>query len=100
MTAPPMVRPADPETIPKGLREHRSWVLWRWELTDGKWTKVPYQIDRKRHASSKDPNTWSEFEDAYAAMLEAPEWGIGYVFSQTDGFTGIDFDDCLNAGTL
>jgi hypothetical protein len=29
--------------IPSELKEDRRWVLWRWELRDGKWTKPPKQ---------------------------------------------------------
>jgi len=92
---PAMVRPLNPEHIPADLRDYNNWILWQWEWNGKKWTKVPYTIDGKR-ASTTDPNSWSSFEDAWNAMLKSPKWGLGFVFSPFDPYTGIDFGDCLD----
>jgi len=100
---PAMVRPSDPELLPKALRELAKWVLWLYvwvwgQNGNGKWTKVPYQIDRKQKASTTDPKTWADFDEAFAAMLGSQEFGLGFVFSVEDDIAGIDFDRCLDSG--
>ena len=83
--------------IPGELRALSQWVLWRREERDGKATKVPYQADGQRKASTTDPATWATF----AAALEAVEVGgiadgLGFVFSPDDGYCGVDLDAGLS----
>jgi hypothetical protein len=76
-----------------------QWVLWRYDARgDGGHTKVPYQINGNR-ASSTDPATWCPWGEAMKAWSENPtRWsGMGFVFSSTDPFFGIDLDQCLDA---
>jgi putative DNA primase/helicase len=83
--------------VPDDLAERDQWVLWRHEDRDGRSTKVPYQVGGRR-ASSTDPKTWASFE------IAANEWrcasnryaGLGFVFSSSDPFCGIDLDDALD----
>ena len=73
--------------------------MWQYEQRDDcKPTKVPYQINGIR-ASSTDPKTWCSWDEALKAWQENPgRWsGIGFVFSATDPFFGIDLDHCLDA---
>jgi hypothetical protein len=81
------------DNVPAELREHPQWLLWRLEHRDGKATKVPYSVDGQR-ASSTDPTTWTTFEHAAACCDD--EFGLGFVFTADDPFTGIDFDTCLS----
>jgi hypothetical protein len=77
--------------IPAELRERPQWVLWRYEVRDGKPTKAPYQVRHPdRRASSTDARTWSPFEEAIASVERAD--GIGYAFSTDDPFFGADLD--------
>lgn len=79
-------------SIPAELQERPQWVVWRYEMREGKPTKVPYQAaDPRREAKSTDPATWGTFEQATLAALRAD--GIGYVFSPDDPYVGIDFDE-------
>lgn len=90
------------EFIPVELRELIQWLVWRYEpRSDGaKPTKVPYQALAPRFkASSKDPKTWATAEEALATMLSDRFDGIGFVFSASDPFVGIDLDDCRNPET-
>ena len=86
--------------VPDSLVELDQWILWRSESRGdgGKPTKVPYQINGS-HASSKDPKTWCSWDEALKACQQKPgHWsGIGFVFSTTDQFFGIDLDQCLDA---
>jgi hypothetical protein len=85
--------------VPDSLAELDQWIVWRYEQRDGgKPTKVPYQINGSL-ASSTDPKTWCSFDEALKTWQQhSSHWsGIGFVFSATDPFFGIDLDDCLDA---
>jgi hypothetical protein len=85
--------------VPDSLVELDQWILWRYEPRNdgGKPTKVPFQINGS-HASSTDPKTWCSWDEALKACQEKPgHWsGIGFVFSTTDPFFGVDLDQCLD----
>ncbi len=86
------------ENVPEDLAASDRWVGWRWELRNGKWTKVPVNAASGARASSTDPSTWSAFEEAvrYARKRLLP--GVGFVFTGSP-FAGIDLDGCRNPGT-
>jgi hypothetical protein len=86
-----------PDVMPDDLKERDQWVLWRYELRGGKWTKVPYQPDGQK-ASSTDPTTWSSFEEVCQAYELHPELfdGIGFAFAADDPFIGGDLDNCID----
>ena len=92
--APP--RPAalipEPDGIPAALRERARWVAWRYELVNGRWTKVPYRADGDGKASTVNSDTWSTFEAAWAAYETGEYDGIGFVVG--DGITAGDIDHC------
>jgi primase-polymerase (primpol)-like protein len=46
------------ENIPDEPTERPQWVCWRYEVRDGKPTKVPYTPGTLRRASSTDLMTW------------------------------------------
>jgi putative DNA primase/helicase len=48
--------------IPSKLRERPQFVLWQYEYREGKWTKVPYQVNGQR-ASSTNPSTWEPLSE-------------------------------------
>jgi hypothetical protein len=89
--------------VPDSLAEFDQWVVWRYESRgEGKATKVPYQIDG-RLASTTDPETWRSLDDAVTTWQQDPgrSSGVGFVFSPSDLFFGIDLDQCLDtAGKL
>lgn len=78
------------------LARFPNFVRWKLEPgAKGRLTKVPYQADGRRKASSTDPKTWSTFEAIVAATRDQPmdaSGGIGYVFDGT--FVFIDLDNC------
>jgi Primase C terminal 1 (PriCT-1) len=80
--------------LPHELIERAQWVLWKREERDGKNTKVPYQCTGYR-ASVTNRDHWSRFDHAIA-MAERPGFcdGIGFVFTVSDPFCGIDLDNC------
>lgn len=80
-------------TIPAELRALPQWCCWRYiKRGDAKPTKVPFRPDG-RPAKSDDPSTWSEF----GSVVEARGFsGIGFVFSDSDPYVGIDLDNALD----
>ena len=90
-----------PENIPEQLTGRRQWVCWRYEERGGELTKILYEAETGRRASSTDLMTWDTFE----AVLEAYEAsgsrynGVGFVFSSGDPYVGIDLDDCRDPET-
>jgi primase-polymerase (primpol)-like protein len=57
------------------LIERPQWTIWRWtQLANGKWQKPPFMAAQpNRHASTKNPSTWTD----YAAALAAVQAGDG-----------------------
>jgi primase-polymerase (primpol)-like protein len=76
--------------IPNELKKLKQWVLWKKVRKNGKLTKEPFQTTNK-HAKVNDPTTWTDFETAKAAN-NGNFNGIGFMFAEDDGFTGIDID--------
>jgi hypothetical protein len=86
------------ENIPKELIEKNQWIVWRWELRDGKWTKPPYNPNSGEFAKSTDPNTWVSFNEALEALYDGGDWdGLGFML--TSPYCGIDWDDSVIPGT-
>lgn len=110
---PPRANNADLyPAVPEALKTRPQWVVWRYEIRDGKPTKVPYQINgtsethptrRSRRggfgmAKSNDPTTWTDYPSVCRVRLK---WdGIGFVFAVSDPYCGIDLDDCLKDGKI
>lgn len=80
--------------IPHELRLLPQWVNWREEKKAGyaKLSKVPYTPCTIKRADTTDPNTWGTYEDAVAAVQADGNLGIGFVFTDSDPYAGIDFD--------
>jgi len=102
------------DAIPEILKNERRWVLWKQETTEkGRPTKVPYydyisHYDNSGHiakASSKDPRTWSSFDDIVSRYTNkyAEFDGIGFMLGQSltypdKNFCGIDYDNHFIGG--
>jgi hypothetical protein len=96
--AKPVALPVLFDNIPAELREGRRFVLWRYELRDGKWTKPPYQPNG-RHADSTDSETWSTLAEVAEAYRRGGWDGIGRIHLPEDNITGADGDHCRNPAT-
>jgi hypothetical protein len=70
-----------PEKIPEELRSLRQWVACGVD-------KVPKNPRTGGPASTTNPATWGTFEEACARGTL-----IGFVFTDSDPYTGIDLDD-------
>lgn len=84
--------------IPSSLLSLNQWVLWRYVVkaagTDP--TKVPFQTNGQP-AKADDPATWTDFQSVIA-KCEGYD-GIGFEFSASDPFCGVDLDGCRNPET-
>ena len=81
--------------LPKQLRSHGQFCLWKYEEVDGRQTKVPYNPTRtESKAATNRPETFSTFETASRAATSNDFDGIGIRVSQT--LTGVDIDHCFD----
>jgi hypothetical protein len=88
---------AEPKTafdgalIPESMREATRWVNWQAVQRDGRWTKVPINSRTMQPASSTDPGTWSDYEQACRRTdFKNGIYGVGFMLG--DGWVGVDFD--------
>lgn len=83
--------------VPKSLRDVPQWVCWKTVLRDGRETKAPVNPNTGEWAKTNDPSTWSDFEMALEQYQSSNRLsGIGFVFTASDDFAGVDLDDCLD----
>jgi putative DNA primase/helicase len=86
------------ERLPIDIRESDRAVVWRYELRDGRWTKVPYIATRPNvRAAVDDPRTWAPFAVAHAAFRAGNGDGVGIVLGA--GLCGVDLDHVRDAAT-
>ena len=86
------MRPQKFENIPDEMKPWAQWVIWRYEVRNGKQTKVPYCLRSGRPASVTDPSTWATFVEVCAAFAAGNGDGIGFVLAKGDPFEFIDLD--------
>ena len=101
----PPVRPVDTNSIPDELRQLLQWVDWRYEIRRSTantqyWTTCPKQVDGS-NADVTNPKTWSSFDKATECLrVHSHRFdGVGFVFSATDPYFGVDLDACLSSDT-
>src|SRR5215218_3575825 len=88
----PEIDPVYVDGVPEELLDNQ-WVNWRYELRDGKPTKVPLSTSRT-HASHNNPSTWGSWEKVYKnAEANTGSLGIGRVLSANDPYFMLDLDD-------
>ena len=81
------------KTLPEQLRFCNQWVCWR---CDKNGRKIPVDAMTGRPASTTHAATWTDFNTAQRAYRADPGLeGVGFVFSETDPFFGVDLDDCI-----
>ena len=83
----------------KNMGDLPQWVCWRAELREGKATKIPYSPESGSRARSDDPATWGTLSEARKAAREKDLDGIGFVFTESDPFCGVDLDACVDPNT-
>ena len=86
MTSLPRIK-RDLAKLPRALApliERPQWAVWRWtQKPNGSWQKPPFMArEPQRHASTKDPSTWSDYATALAAVQAGNADGITYVLTE------------------
>jgi hypothetical protein len=100
----PITHQADLTKLPRALApliERPQWAIWKWtQLPNGGWQKPPFVATRPdRHVSTSDPNTWTNYATALAAVQAGYGDGITYILSVDDPFAAIDIDHCRHVET-
>nr|BDD44141.1 hypothetical protein 13 [bacterium] len=91
----------DFKNIPEELKQYAQFVVWRRvEKEPGKWAKIPYDPKTDKAASTINPEHWGNYNDAIDAYLFGEYDGIGFVFSTSDPFVGVDLDHCVEDAGL
>jgi AAA domain len=102
--AKPTTHQSDLTKLPHALTpliERPQWAVWRWTRQhNGHWQKPPFMaIQPERHASTKDPSTWTNYSTALAAVQAGHADGISYILTEADPFAAIDLDHCRDVST-
>ncbi len=90
--------------IPDELKGYNQWVVWRYEKnTDPKVKKprkVPYSPVslRRTGPEEKSRTTWGSYDQAVTAYNSGNYSGIGFVFTKSDPYLGVDLDNCAFDG--
>jgi hypothetical protein len=88
------------EHVPEELQQRPQWCVWRYEdAGKAKPQKVPYNPSTGRKARPNDPRTCAELARAIGAFRSGRYDGLGFLFTETDPYCGIDLDHCRNPET-
>lgn len=89
----------DYSTIPKFMKDHGRFCLWKFVMKPGKTKpdKIPYRINGKR-ADATNPQHYSSFEETVKAFAGGGYAGIG--IGCFEPLRLVDVDDCVVNGKL
>lgn len=89
----------DYSTIPKFMKDHGRFCLWKLVMKPGKKKpdKIPYQLNGKR-ADATNPQHYSSFEETVEAFAKGGYAGIGV--GCFEPLRLVDVDDCVVYGKL
>src|SRR3989440_1592505 len=78
------------------LLPYSQFVVWKYTLEQRKLKKRPFNPRTNVPARTNDPSTWTDVNQALRALATGRYNGIGFVFSESDPFTGTDLDACVS----
>ncbi|PIE65385.1 MAG: hypothetical protein CSA26_03425 [Desulfobacterales bacterium] len=90
------------ENVPDGLKALPQWIGWKFKEVEGRTTKAPCGLGGAL-INPVAPEGWVDFSAAAAAIEEAEISeeahidGIGFSIADSDPFTCIDIDHCLDS---
>ena len=79
--------------FPYELLDAPQWGVYKLEEPEG---KVPYSPIDGRRASSTDSSAWTTYAQALGKYQSGSYDGLGFVFTESDSFAGIDIDDAFD----
>src|SRR6266496_5220784 len=77
------------------LLSYPQFVVWKYTVEQGKLKKRPFNPRTHLPARTNDSTTWARVEPSLKVLATGRYNGIGFVFSETDPFTGTDLDACV-----
>ncbi|MCG9626028.1 DUF5906 domain-containing protein [Vibrio mediterranei] len=78
------------------LAEHPQFILWKLAERNGERVKLPIDYRTAKVGDAHDAGAWMNAEAALnTAAAYGPEYGIGFVFTESDPFFFVDIDHCL-----
>src|SRR2546423_6148521 len=77
------------------LTPYSQFVVWKYTVEQKKLKKRPFNPRTNVPAKTNDPSTWTDVDVALKALATGRYNGIGFVFSESDPFTGTDLDNCV-----
>ena len=77
------------------LVPYPQFVVWKHQWIDGKPKKPPYNPKTHILADTTDPQSWGTLSQALKALSSGRYNGIGFVFAESDPFSGMDIDHCV-----
>src|SRR5579863_7950789 len=85
------------DSVPRELRKLKRWVGWRavWDEAKKGYRKPPHSpvTGEAIGAVAKWASHWLTFDEAIDGAIKHHLDGVGFVFQETDGYAGVDFDD-------
>src|SRR5437762_6826913 len=78
------------------LLAYPQFVVWKYTVEQGKLKKRPFNPRTNLAAKTNDASTWTDVNQALRALATGRYNGIGFVFSESDPFTGTDLDACVS----
>src|SRR2546421_7156732 len=78
------------------LTPYPHFVVWKYTTEQRKLKKRPFNPRTHLAAKTNDPSTWTDVNTALKALATGRYNGIGFVFSESDPFTGTDLDACVS----
>jgi len=92
--------------LPDALTSRRNWLVWRLVHVEGqpKPRKVPhYASGRQREGTqgdAADRASLATFDEAVSALRSGNYSGLGFALLPDSGVIALDFDNCVEAGTI
>ena len=92
----PAALPFRSSMVLRELQDYEQWVCW----TRVAGRKLPISPATGKPASCRESATWRTYRQARATASWLCLDGIGFVFTSTDPYTGVDLDHCRTRGDL
>lgn len=90
--------------LDRALKQYNQWMISKIiprKDQPGKTDKIAHSAHTLKPASPVDPNSWSDFDTAYAALMTLGDgWRLAFALSERDPFFLIDVDNCFDANGL
>ncbi len=88
-----------PEAL-KALADFEQFILWKLAAKDGKPTKLPVNYRTGAVANAQDSNLWASADQCIEAHKHfGTNFGVGFVFTESDPFFFLDVDNCYDHAT-